>query len=620
MHFKKQSISLVLGFFLATSSLSAQQGWFVDPVLGDDLNGGLSQGDAFQTLGHALTQAASGDNVFCVPGTYSAGSGESFPISIEDGVRISGLGGTPVFDGAGAGVLFNLASNITEETVLSGIGFTDAVILFTVQSGRAVDGLVLQDCSFSDSGFPFVAVLSTSAIGQSFELSGCDFATTAGTTAVSVLVSDGVLDDGGLTNNQILGDFTTGVSLAASGDGEMAPGFTVQRNRISGCDTGILASAAGSGGNGLNVATVAATLLANLLDGAGSTAGVGIGLMAEIGLLGEGAVVSCYICFCEVKDYDVAVMSSTTNDTNNLADVLSDFYGNTFSGTVTGVQIEAAQPNPLNRNSDPNFGGHPDGGVGCFNTFNGFALDFDLTISQSTDQYACFCWFDGTPTSQQGTLLTPPILDDPLTASISGSVTPNVAGGTLTLTAPSTGGFVDFDLGGATGQIAVEVNGVAIPQADISVPVPGTEVEITLPSLAAGLHEVEVTNPGGQIGLFEFLIGSGSDDEEGAGCFVATAAHGNYDAPEVLALRGLRDEYLAMSAPGRSFISWYYREGPAAADWIAERPWARATARVALQPAVWTSRALTNWNQGQRFAFAILLLGASFALLRRRSV
>ncbi len=613
----KQFLSIVIGLLATTGSLSAQQGWFVDPVLGDDSNGGLSQGDAFQSVTFALTQAAAGDNVFCVPGTYSAASGESFPIGIKNGVRISGLGGIPVFDGNGAATLFNLGGNITEETSVSGVGFTDATTLFTIQAGRTVDGLLLQNCSFSDGTNPFVAVFSTSAVGQNFEVSGCDFAAVTGATALSVTVSDGVLDDGGLTNNQILGDFATGVVLAASGDGEISAGFVVQRNRISGCNDGMLAAASGSGGNGLNVATVAATVLANNLDGAGSVAGVGIGLMAEIGVLGEGALVSCYICFCEVAGFDVAVMSSTDNDTNNLADVTSDFYGNVFSGTETGVQIEAAQPNPLNRNSDPNFGGHPDGGVGCFNTFTGFALDFDLTIAQSTDQYACFCWFDGVPVSQEGTLLTPPILDNPLTASVSGSITPSVEGEILTLTAPATGGFVDFDLGGPTGQIAVELNGVAIPQADISVPVPGTIMEITLPSLAAGLHELEVTNPGGQTGLFEFLVDGGSGDET-SGCFVATAAHGDYDAPEVLALRGLRDEYLATSAPGRSFISWYYREGPAAAAWIAERPWARAGARLALQPAVVTSRALTQWNPGQRFACAVLLLGASFALLRRR--
>jgi hypothetical protein len=83
-------------------------------------------------------------------------------------------------------------------------------------------------------------------------------------------------------------------------------------------------------------------------------------------------------------------------------------------------------------------------------------------------------------------------------------------------------------------------------------------------------------------------------------------------------LRALRDEYFAMSGPGRSFIRWYYREGPAAADWIAERPWARAGARVALQPAVWVAQALTGWNAGQRFAVMVLLMGASFAVLRRR--
>ena len=613
---KKQSLCFVLSLFLGSSSLTAQQGWFVDPVGGNNLNGGQSQGDAVKTLGKALQLASAGDNVFCLPGTYSAASGEAFPVGVKNGVRISGLGGIPVFDGGGATVLFNLGGNISQETELSGLSFTDAVITFQIQSGRSVDGLVLQDCSF-DGDICVFANLTTNTASQEFEVNGCTFTSSGGTVALAISIDDGELSGGGFINNQILGDFDVGVSLIAASDGEIAAGFVVQQNTLSGC--GISAVAFGDGGNGLSVATVAATILAKALDGLGVGA-VGIELASEIGSVGEGALVSCYVCFNEIAGFDVAVHSSTDNDLNNRADVTSDFYGNVFSGDGTGVLIEAAQPNPLNRNSDPNFGGHPDGGVARFNTFEGFATDFDLAITQNSDLYAGFCWWDGAPVFQDGTLLTQPILNDSLQATASGSIDPNTAGEILTLTASATSGFVDFAQRGPppTGQIAVEVDGFAIPDTDIAVPVPGNTLAITLPSLVPGLHSVEVTNPGGQSGLFDFLVGA-LGGAAASGCFVATAAHGDYNAPEVLALRGLRDEYLATSAPGRSFIRWYYREGPTAAAWIAERPWARATTRVALQPAVWTSRALTKWNPGERFAFALLLLGVAFTLVRRRT-
>ena len=81
---KKQVLFIVFAGLLGSSTLSAQDGWFVDPVAGSDLNGGQSQGDAFKTLTHALTQAGAADNVFCVPGTYSAASGETFPISLKN--------------------------------------------------------------------------------------------------------------------------------------------------------------------------------------------------------------------------------------------------------------------------------------------------------------------------------------------------------------------------------------------------------------------------------------------------------------------------------------------------------------------------------------------------------
>jgi hypothetical protein len=47
-----------------------------------------------------------------------------------------------------------------------------------------------------------------------------------------------------------------------------------------------------------------------------------------------------------------------------------------------------------------------------------------------------------------------------------------------------------------------------------------------------------------------------------AGCYIATAVYGDYNAPEVLVLRRFRDSTLAKSAVGKLFIKTYYRFSP----------------------------------------------------------
>jgi hypothetical protein len=74
--------------------------------------------------------------------------------------------------------------------------------------------------------------------------------------------------------------------------------------------------------------------------------------------------------------------------------------------------------------------------------------------------------------------------------------------------------------------------------------------------------------------------GSGS----GGGCFIATAAYGTPLAHRLDGLRTLRDEHLLQSPLGTAFADAYYRLSPPLAAWIAERPNARATVRLALVP------------------------------------
>lgn len=54
-----------------------------------------------------------------------------------------------------------------------------------------------------------------------------------------------------------------------------------------------------------------------------------------------------------------------------------------------------------------------------------------------------------------------------------------------------------------------------------------------------------------------------------AGCYIATAVYGSYEAPEVLTLRRFRDQKLASTAAGRTAIRTYYAVSPSLARRLA---------------------------------------------------
>ena len=70
------------------------------------------------------------------------------------------------------------------------------------------------------------------------------------------------------------------------------------------------------------------------------------------------------------------------------------------------------------------------------------------------------------------------------------------------------------------------------------------------------------------------------------GCFIATAAFGSPMAGQVEILRQFRDRYLLTNQAGQKFVAWYYRNGPAAANYIKGKPLAKAAIRVALYPLI----------------------------------
>ncbi|MEB3356305.1 MAG: DUF1565 domain-containing protein [Synechococcales bacterium] len=75
---------------LAQSAAPSAHLLFVNPALGNDTSGEGSQRSPFRTITHALEVAPAGTTIFLAAGTYSAESGEQFPIRLRPGITLQG--------------------------------------------------------------------------------------------------------------------------------------------------------------------------------------------------------------------------------------------------------------------------------------------------------------------------------------------------------------------------------------------------------------------------------------------------------------------------------------------------------------------------------------------------
>ncbi len=108
--------------------------------------------------------------------------------------------------------------------------------------------------------------------------------------------------------------------------------------------------------------------------------------------------------------------------------------------------------------------------------------------------------------------------------------------------------------------------------------------------------KLDPDGPGGAQakGLLSSLDGKDAPRDKGR-CFIATAACGSPEAPEVKTLRRLRDQFLVLMPAGRLLIRVYQATSPGAARMIETRPTARKIVRsVLVRPA---ARLAQRWME-----------------------
>lgn len=84
------------------------------------------------------------------------------------------------------------------------------------------------------------------------------------------------------------------------------------------------------------------------------------------------------------------------------------------------------------------------------------------------------------------------------------------------------------------------------------------------------------------IKLYEAKIKKYEPNYHTSGCYVATCVYGSYDCPQVWTLRRFRDDKLAASQCGRTFIHAYYATSPTLVRWFGDTQWFKKVWRSCL--------------------------------------
>ncbi len=650
---------LLLILLFTAGSAAAQNTWYVDPVNGSNSNDGTTPVNSFLSIRHALTNVslASGDTILLAGGIYDHATGtsssgnkdETFPIVVPSGVsiRAGSAFDAPVIDGATSGgsapVLFEISEDILTTTYLDGLELINCDVAIStdiVGQSPAVNGLVIEECtisSYADNGISLQLVGGNAdfVVIRDCVISGgttSDFGVILQTEGTNQVLSGGI-EDCTITGN------VQGIYVGAGANGLVGTGFKILRNTVTGF-------------SGIGIRTAAHTwesqfsgvIRGNTVtgDGVSGTGDVCIQVEATLNVAGFLCTNNGLVSYNDCSLGDVNIRCQATPISSSGAVISNQFVGNLIRN-ATNYGIQLSLNGGLGTGMAPDFGTGT--GVAGRNTFDNAFASAEIQLASGMSNSVTLVdnfWPDaGSNAHARVDLNGGPsptinsILDETLVGVLDTAVIKPEVGRTLTITL-SAGRFVvqtdEFGVAdinaaaGTFGQYKVfSLTGTAgstdIAPTELSgVLTDGTALSFVVPALDAGNYTIHFTNPGFQsltpIGLrvTSGSSGGGGGGGGGGGCVVATAAHGDYNAPEVRILRQFRDQYLLPHNNGRSVVRTYYKHGEPVATYIAENEWARKTTRTALAPVTAVAWSLLNWNTGQRFLMAVVLLGFYFKL------
>jgi len=249
----------VLEFQTAQNSeteVTAQNKLFVNPNQGNDSSGNGSESAPFKTITQALRQAKPNSTIRLSPGTYSAETGESFPLMLKPQVTLEGDTSTRgrgiIIQGGGVYLSRTSARQNVGLVAADGATLSGVTLTNDNTSGYALwiesASMEVTDNTFTGSGHDGISVVGNSAPrirGNHFVENGANGITIYGTSRPQLVENVFERTGFGINIGQKAEPILTGNQVRQNRDGVVIHGFArpvLRNNQIeSNQDNGVVA-------------------------------------------------------------------------------------------------------------------------------------------------------------------------------------------------------------------------------------------------------------------------------------------------------------------------------------------------------------------------------------------